>query len=161
MDTGKYTYEVALKTVTVRAAEPQEREQRADRPENAAPILRAIFDNLSADQEHLVALMLDGHHQVLGFKVASSGTERQTLCDPRPILRDALLMMASGVILAHNHPAGDLVPSQHDITLTRRMLLAGEATGIPLIDHLIVTADGRWMALRSARPDVFAQAACP
>jgi DNA repair protein RadC len=67
----------------------------------------------------------------------------------------ALLDRASGVLLFHNHPSGDLDPSRDDLDLTRRLVKGGNLVGVAVHDHLIV-ASSRWLSLRSVRAELFA-----
>ena len=71
--------------------------------------------------------------------------------EPRTIFTAALLANAAAVIVAHNHPSGDPEPSTQDITLTRRLLAAGDLLGIPVLDHLVI-GDGCWSGLRGRLP---------
>ena len=60
---------------------------------------------------------------------------------PREVFQPAVAQSAASVVLAHNHPSGDVLPSQDDIELTRRLVQAGEIMGIDVLDHLIIGAD--------------------
>jgi len=75
--------------------------------------------------------------------------------DGAELFRLALLDRATGVLLFHNHPSGDLEPSRDDLELTRRLVMGGRLVGVSVHDHLIV-AGGRWLSLRSSRADIFA-----
>jgi DNA repair protein RadC len=74
--------------------------------------------------------------------------------DGAELFRLALLDRASGVLLFHNHPSGDLDPSRDDLDLTRRLAMGGQLVGVSVHDHLII-ASGRWLSLRSARSELF------
>ena len=60
---------------------------------------------------------------------------------PREVFTTGVALSAASVILAHNHPSGDVSPSQDDINLTRRLVQAGEIMGIDVLDHLIIGSD--------------------
>jgi DNA repair protein RadC len=64
-----------------------------------------------------------------------------TQVHPREVFKQAIRQSASGVILAHNHPSGDSVPSDEDLYLTERLVEAGQIIGIHVIDHIIVGED--------------------
>jgi DNA repair protein RadC len=66
--------------------------------------------------------------------------------DPREVFSAALAARARGVVLAHNHPSGDVKPSEDDVALTRRAVEAGELLGISVLDHLVVGA-GRYLSM--------------
>jgi DNA repair protein RadC len=63
------------------------------------------------------------------------------------VLKEGLLLNASGLILFHTHPSADPTPSIQDHLFTRRVAIGGKAVGLTLVDHLIVTADGRWHSM--------------
>lgn len=146
-------YKKSLQTVILKIkpefiAHPDANLQVADSPGAAYAILRAIYDQLDDDQEHLVLLVLNLSRQVMGYKVISSGDEKSTLANRKTILRNALLLGASSMMVAHNHPTGNLKPSNADITFTNRLIEAGKSLDIPVIDHLILTHDG-YISLRN------------
>ncbi|MEM6456119.1 MAG: DNA repair protein RadC [Acidobacteriota bacterium] len=99
-------------------------------------------------QEVMGALFLDVRHGLLGETVLFRGTRNEAVVEPQPILKEALLRGAGGLILFHTHPSGDPGPSAHDIAFTRRMADAGNLIGVRLIDHVIVGSVGRWVSLR-------------
>jgi DNA repair protein RadC len=63
----------------------------------------------------------------------------QTVVEPREVFREAAIASASAIVLFHNHPSGDPTPSNDDLTLTERMIRAGDIMGIDVIDHLILS----------------------
>lgn len=102
--------------------------------------------------EVLVAVALDRRLRVINAEILTRGCDRYCIVDPKQILRWALLQGrsgASGIILAHNHPTGDPTPSQQDIEVTRRVVMAGRAVGIPLSDHIIVGDGDRYTSMMS------------
>ena len=78
----------------------------------------------------------------MGYAQISSGGLTGTVCDPKIIFQYALQTNASGIILAHNHPSGNLQPSQADIQITEKVREAGKLLDIALLDHLILTGEG-------------------
>ncbi len=95
-----------------------------------------------AKKEHLVGLYLDSQNVLLQQETISIGSLNTTRTHPREILYPAVLHLALGFILAHNHPSGCLEPSAEDLEFTRAIRRAGEMIGIELYDHLIVAGDG-------------------
>jgi DNA repair protein RadC len=95
-----------------------------------------------ARKEHLVGLYLDAQNGVLQRETLSVGSLNTTRTHPREILYPAIVHLALGFILAHNHPSGCLEPSEEDVEFTRAVQRAGELMGIELHDHLIVTRGG-------------------
>jgi len=88
-------------------------------------------------------------HVVLAYHELSRGCLDTTLVHPREVFKGALLSNAAAVIVGHNHPSGDVMPSADDVALTRRLSAAGELLGISLLDHLIVS-DSRYFSFREA-----------
>jgi proteasome lid subunit RPN8/RPN11 len=79
---------------------------------------------------------------VLSINVVSVGTVSRTLVHPREVFADAIASRASAVIVAHNHPSGNLNPSQEDLEITVRLKKAGDLLGIRLLDHLVFSEKG-------------------
>lgn len=98
-------------------------------------------------QERFAVLFLDIKHRILGMKVITIGTATETLAHPRDIFREVIRQGATRMIVAHNHPSGNLEPSQADLTLTHQLLEAAHILGIPLLDHLIL-GNGEFCSLR-------------
>lgn len=93
-------------------------------------------------QEHLVALYLDTQNRILEKKTVFIGTVRKAQAEPREILHYACKNMATSIILVHNHPSGEVKPSQSDQTFTEKIKRSCEDLGIVLLDHLIVSRRG-------------------
>ena len=100
--------------------------------------------------EVCVVLCLSTQWDVLAFHELSRGTVDATMVHPRDVFRTALLANARAIIVGHNHPSGDVTPSAADSTLTARLHRAGDLMGVPLIDHLVVSAEGRFYSFREA-----------
>lgn len=109
-------------------------------PESAADFVRSIL--LDNSREHFVALYLDSNHQVACYSIVAIGSTNQCLLHPREVFQRAILSGAVAMIVAHNHPSGNLTPSNEDIKSTTRLKEAGELLGISLLDHLIVSDTG-------------------
>lgn len=92
--------------------------------------------------EEFKVLLLNRANRVLGIVNISVGGTVGTIADPKVIFAAALTSAASALILAHNHPSGNLKPSNADIALTRKLKAGGELLDIPVLDHLIVTSEG-------------------
>jgi DNA repair protein RadC len=88
--------------------------------------------------EEFWVLLLNRMHQVVKKKRISEGGVTGTVADPKIIYKLALEELATGVIVAHNHPSGNLKPSQSDIDLTRKLKEAGKFLEVQLLDHLII-----------------------
>jgi DNA repair protein RadC len=99
------------------------------------------------NQERFAVLLLDVKNRLLGTQVITIGTATETLASPREIFREVIRQGATRTIVAHNHPSGNVEPSQEDIELTRQLLAGAQLLGIPLLDHLIL-GNGNHQSLR-------------
>lgn len=88
-------------------------------------------------KEHFIGLYLDTRNKVIYSEVISIGTLNACLVHPREVFSPAIKKRAASIIVLHNHPSGNLEPSQPDIELTRRLKESGRLLGIEVIDHLI------------------------
>ncbi len=93
-------------------------------------------------RESFFVFHLNNNHAIISFETVSIGTINQTLVHPREVFRAAIAIGASAIIIGHNHPSGRAQPSREDIRVTKNLVEAGEILGIPVVDHLIVTAGG-------------------
>lgn len=91
--------------------------------------------------EQFKIMLLNRANRVLGIYEVSSGGMAGTVADPKLIFSIALKACATSIILAHNHPSGNLKPSQADINLTRKMKDGGNLLDIVVLDHLIITSE--------------------
>jgi len=96
----------------------------------------------SLRKEHLRGLYLNVQSRLVHDEVISIGTISRSLVHPREVYAPALEYSANSIILAHNHPSGDLTPSENDIAITKQIAQAGRIMGIDLVDHLIIGAGG-------------------
>jgi len=93
-------------------------------------------------QEQFIVIYLNASNKVIGTMNQFSGTQTCTVVDFRIIVGAAIQLMASGIIIAHNHPSSSTFPSVPDIKLTVQLKKALELMGICLIDHIIISPEG-------------------
>ncbi len=93
-------------------------------------------------QEEFKVLLLNRGNRVAGVYEVSSGGITGTVADPRVILAAAIKSMAVTIVLCHNHPSGNLKPSQADYELTQKIKIAASFLDIKLLDHIIISAEG-------------------
>ena len=105
--------------------------------EQVAAFVRSVLHDNA--REHVVALYLDGAHQVSAYALISIGLANFAHVHPREIYQRAIAVGSVALVIAHNHPSGQLEPSQEDRTLTTQLEDAGRILGIRLLDHIIVT----------------------
>ncbi|MEM9680412.1 MAG: JAB domain-containing protein [Bacteroidota bacterium] len=110
--------------------------------EDVYRLFRENWDDLTINLfEEFKILLVDRSNRCLGAVVISKGGISGTLVDPKLVFASALKARACGLILGHNHPSGNLAPSQQDIRLTEKLMRAGSYLDLRILDHLIITDD--------------------
>ncbi|SEF89460.1 RadC family protein [Marinobacterium lutimaris] len=114
------------------------------RPLSNPEEVRRALQTLLIDYQHEVfgILMLDNRHRILKFVELFRGTINGATVYPREVVKESLALNAAAVVLVHNHPSGELEPSQADKTITQRLCHALSTVEIRVLDHLIVGTDG-------------------
>jgi DNA repair protein RadC len=92
-------------------------------------------------------MLLTRSNKVLGIASISKGGINGTVPDVRIILQYAIKANASGIIICHNHPSGNVQPSESDIAITRKVKESGYVMDIQLLDHLIIVPEGRYYSI--------------
>jgi DNA repair protein RadC len=109
---------------------------------DAYEILLANWDLSRIEfQEQFKVMYLNRANKVLGIFEASTGGVSGTVADPKLIFAGALKACASGIIVCHNHPSGNLIASQSDIDLTKKLREGGKVLEIQMLDHIILTTE--------------------
>lgn len=93
-------------------------------------------------REHFLVLLLNARHEVMGKETVSIGSLNASIVHPREVFKPAIVSSAASVILVHNHPSGDPEPSEEDLSITKRLVAAGETLGVGVLDHVIVASRG-------------------
>lgn len=93
-------------------------------------------------QEQFVVMLLNRANKVMGIFEVSKGGLAGTVADPKVIFSVALKCSASSIILAHNHPSGNLRPSEADLNITRKLRSGGQILDIAVLDHVILSREG-------------------
>lgn len=108
---------------------------------NAKDVYDYLQDMRNLPKEHLRGLYLNSHNRIIRDEVISIGTINSNMIHPREVFRPAIESNAAAVILAHNHPSGEAIPSNEDVIITKQLVEAGKIMGITLLDHVIITKD--------------------
>ncbi|RMH80662.1 MAG: DNA repair protein RadC [Acidobacteria bacterium] len=108
-------------------------------PEDAYRFLRDKVDNR---REYLIALYLSPLGKLLEYQVIAIGRMNALFAEPREILYHAINLACHSILVAHNHPKGQLKPSKEDLEFTQRLKVACEIMGFELLDHIIVNSEG-------------------
>jgi DNA repair protein RadC len=107
---------------------------------DAYAVLKKIYPSLEY-REYFYMLCLNRNNKVLGYSLISMGGLTGTIVDVRIIFQTALKASACSIILSHNHPSGNTMPSQADKDINSKIKEAGKLLDIPVLDHLIVTPE--------------------
>lgn len=105
-------------------------------------VKRLFKDDEIEHRERMYAVYLSRRNEVLGWQLQGLGGVSGTACDLKVVFQTGLLCNTSAIILAHNHPSGNLKPSQSDIDITRKAKDFGRFIEMQILDHLIVTLEG-------------------
>lgn len=108
-------------------------------PADVLPLIRHYADR---KQEHFLCVSINGANEIIKSRVVSVGLVNKTQVHPREVFADPITDRASGIIVAHNHPTGELTPSKEDIEITKQLKATGEILGIRLLDHIIFNHKG-------------------
>lgn len=113
--------------------------------DNNLPIINCAKDAVAqlqelrtAQKEHFAVLYLNARNQLIHKETISVGTLNASLVHPREVFEPAIKYLAAQIIVAHNHPSGNVEPSSDDLALTKRLVEAGKLVGIEVLDHVIV-----------------------
>ncbi len=137
-----------VKAVTIAAALELGRRRRIAEASKALSVgsSKDVADYFTPDLADLTweefwILLLNRANKVIGKHLVSKGGVTGTVVDPKVVYKIAIEHMATGIILCHNHPSGNLSPSDADISLTRKLCEGGKLLDIQVLDHLIVAGD--------------------
>lgn len=115
-------------------------------PEEVAEILLPKLRD--EPQEKFFSVLLNTNYEIISVQEIAKGTLDKSLVHPREVFRMAIKKNSKAVVVAHNHPSGDVTPSKEDIKITRRLQDAGDIVGIELVDHLII-GDNNYKSLKA------------
>jgi DNA repair protein RadC len=93
-------------------------------------------------RENFLVLLLNARHEVMCVETVSVGSLNASIVHPREVFRSAVIQSAASVVLVHNHPSGDPEPSEEDLSITQRLVEAGDLLGIGVLDHVVVASRG-------------------
>ena len=117
-------------------------------PPDVLPLIQHYGDR---KQEHFLCISLSGANEVITTRVVSVGLVDKTHVHPREVFSDPITDRAAAIIVAHNHPSGELKPSKDDIQTTKQLKSAGETLGIKLLDHIIFNQKGYYSFLENEK----------
>ena len=109
-------------------------------PKDIFPLLKEKIINFH--KEYFMVISLDNRNKIINVDTVSIGTLNSSLIHPRETFEVAIKNHAAAIIICHNHPSGELKPSEDDLIITQNLVKAGKLLGIEVSDHLIITKDG-------------------
>ncbi|MFH0892478.1 MAG: JAB domain-containing protein [Candidatus Falkowbacteria bacterium] len=104
-------------------------------------------------KEHFIAIYLSARNDVVKTELVSLGTLNASIVHPREVFRPAIMSRACAIIVLHNHPSGDVSPSESDLELTKRLKNAGQLLGIEVLDHVIFEKGDRFYSFENKKRD--------
>lgn len=128
--------ELGRRTLAARAAR---KATTVSTPEDVVELMKPLF--LGLEREHFSCICLDTKNRVKKVVEVSVGSLSASICHPREMFLEAVMVSAASVVVCHNHPSGDPTPSGADIQLTRRLVKAGDVLGIEVLDHVVIGGD--------------------
>jgi DNA repair protein RadC len=120
-------------------------------PKDVLPLCEWI---VGAEKECVMMFCLDGNNQVASRHMVTVGLANQSQIHPREVFINAVRNNAVSILVVHNHPSGNLEPSEADLIATRRLVECSKTLGIPVLDHLIISIKG-FTSLRERYPAYF------
>lgn len=115
------------------------------KPEDVAGLIRGRLKDKK--KEYFLAILLDTRSCLIKIAEISVGSLDSSIVHPREVFKEAISASAASIIFSHNHPSGDLTPSEDDIMLTKRLAEVGEIVGIEVLDHIII-GDNKYLSLK-------------
>ncbi len=106
-------------------------------PSDIFPLLKEKINNFN--KEHFIVTSLDSRNKIISIDIISIGTLNSSLIHPRETFEIAIKNHAAGIIICHNHPSGELKPSEDDLIVTNNLIRSGQLLGIEIADHLIIS----------------------
>jgi len=117
-------------------------------PTDLLPMIEEL--NLhTMDREAVSVFMLNAAQQVIGHETVSIGTVNMAIAAPREIFKAAIVRDAVAIIVTHNHPSGNVTPSDQDIALTRGLVQAGKLLSVCVLDHIIIGPTKNFCSMRA------------
>lgn len=96
---------------------------------------------INENQEKFIAIFLDNKKCLINYKILFIGTNNASIAHPREVFMEAIKANASAVVVMHNHPSGNVLPSEEDKNITEKLIQSGHMLGIPLLDHIITNGE--------------------
>jgi len=128
-----------------------------DTPERVSNIMTAILNNedeVDRKKEHFWVIGTNIKLRIEYIDLVSLGSLSETIVHPREVFRYAIMKGVFALILVHNHPSGDLTPSEIDKGTTKKLKQVGDIIGINVIDHIIIDGEGNYCSLNQRKKNL-------
>ncbi len=135
----QFVYQVSEYTIAYKSLSKDVKIIRSS--DDARNIIAPYFEEFAGIKEAFYAIYLNRNNRVIGIHKCSEGSVTGCIVDPRIIVKPAIELLASGIILVHNHPSGNLKPSEADRSITQKVKEGAKHFDINIFDHLILTED--------------------
>jgi len=120
---------------------------RISNPETVFKLLKSVFSKLDSEKEHFISISINTKNGIKSIDLISIGSMNANIVHPREVFYAAIANRAASIITAHNHPSGDVSPSQNDINVIKKLTETGKIIGIPQMDHIIYGGD-KWLSFK-------------
>lgn len=124
-------------------------------PTEAVELIKNTFGDM--DRELFIIINLNTKNKPLNFNIVAMGTLDAAIIHPREVLKSAILSNAASIVAMHNHPSGNLIPSEADMELTGRLSLCSDLVGINFLDHVIFNQEDYYSMRAQQRNTCFLQ----
>lgn len=136
------TYKSKFPEITLKLKKGEVLNCQIKKSSDCADLFRSIWDNDTLPiYETVIVIFINRCNNTIGWFKVSQGGLTGSVVDVRLILATALQCLASGIILAHNHPSGNVNPSEADISMTKKLKQSAEIMDINVLDHIILTEE--------------------
>lgn len=115
-------------------------------PNEAVDLLRSLLED--CDREKLIVCCLNLKNEPTDISTVSVGSLNSSIVHPREVFKIAIMSNSASIIVAHNHPSGNVEPSKEDINITKRIKESGKILGIEMIDHIIIGSNNNYKSLK-------------
>jgi len=129
----------------------EENKKLTGNPKDISRILVKVLraeSKIDRAKEHLWGVYLDSREIIKRIELINLGLVNVNLVHPREFFKPAIEVSATGAIMVHNHPSGNVSPSEEDLETTKKIIEAGKILGIDLLDHIIISEEGRYTSLK-------------
>lgn len=120
--------------------------RRINSPSDGVDLVKDFLEG--EDRECFLAVYLNTKNEPNSIHTVTIGTLNASLIHPRELFKVAINANSAGILLFHNHPSGDTKPSQEDISITKRLVEAGNIMGIKILDHCILGDNGEFYSFK-------------